>query len=100
MARNSDVRLRSLQIKGEDWLTYKDFIHNVTIEGELYRTAISTNDIAYFAPHLRHWDLAFRDANVYVKGTVADMMVDAKNITFGDRSTLDCEVNLRGLPNV
>ena len=100
MARNSDVRLRSLQIKGDDWLTYKDFIHNVTIDGELYRTAISTNDIAYFAPHLRYWDLAFRDANVYVKGTVADMMVDAKNITFGDRSTLDCEVNLRGLPNV
>ena len=100
MARNSDVRLRSLKLSGDGWNSYKDFIHNVTIEGELHRTAISTDDIAYFAPRLLPWHLAVRDANVFVKGTVADMSVDVDNITFGQNSTLDCEVALRGLPNV
>ena len=100
MARNSDVRLRSLKLTGDGWEAYKDFIHNVTIEGELYRTAVSTNDIAYFAPRLLPWNLAVRESNVYVKGTVADLMVDVENITFGENSKLDAEVNLRGLPNI
>ncbi len=98
MASNSDVRLRSLTLRGEDWAAYRDFIHNVTIDGELYRTAVSTNDIAYFAPHLLHWNLAVRDASVKVHGTVADMVVDAGNITFGKRSSLSAKVALRGLP--
>lgn len=100
MARNSDVRLRSLKIAGENWGAYKDFINNVTIEGELYRTAVSSDDIAYFAPRLLPWHLAVRDANVGVRGTVADMVVDVNNITFGEKSHLRGEVSLRGLPNV
>lgn len=100
MARNSDVRLRSLKLSGDGWGAYKDFIHNVTIEGELYRTAVSTDDIAYFAPHLLPWHLAVRESNVYVKGTIADMDIDVDNITFGEQSKLNAEVNLRGLPKV
>ena len=100
MARNSDIRLHSLKFTGEDWNSYKDFIHNVEIEGELYRSAVSTDDIAYFAPRLQPWHLAVRDANVFVTGTVADLHIDVDNVTFGDQSDLDCEVVLRGLPNV
>jgi hypothetical protein len=100
MSRNSDIRLHSLKFTGEDWNSYKDFIHNVEIEGELYRSAVSTDDIAYFAPRLQPWHLSVRDANVFVTGTVADLHVDVDNVTFGDQSDLDCEVVLRGLPNV
>ena len=100
MARNSDLRLHSLKLSGEDWSSYKDFIQNVTIEGELYRSAVSSNDIAYFAPQLLPWNLAVRNADIFVKGTVADLSVDVDNISFGDKSSLDCEVALRGLPNV
>ena len=98
MSKNSDVRLRSLVLRGEDWQSYKDFIHNVTIEGELYKTAVSTDDIAHFAPRLLPWNLSVRDANVKVRGTVADMVVDVDNLKFGQNSSLQGEVALRGLP--
>ncbi len=100
MARNSDVRLRSLVLRGEDWPSYRDFIHNVTIEGEIYKTAISSADVAYFAPRMLPWNLALRDANVKVKGTVADMSIDVENISFGHESSLAAELSLRGLPKV
>ena len=101
MARNSDVRLRSLKLTGkEGWDSYRDFIHDVRIDGELYRTAISSDDIAYFAPALLPWHLAAREANVAVRGTVADMIVDVKNVDFGYHSSFNCDISLRGLPNV
>ena len=101
LARNSDIRLRSLKLSGRDgWNSYKDFIHNVNIEGELYRSAVSSNDIAYFAPQLLPWNLAVRDADISVTGTVADLSVDVDNLLFGNKSALDGKVVLRGLPNV
>ena len=99
-AEDSDIRLNSLVLKGEDWAAYKDFIHNVTIKGEVYDSYVSTNDIAHFAPRMLPWELEAYDANVAVNGTVADLRVNVKNLAFGESSTLRGSVRLRGLPNV
>ncbi|MBQ1980314.1 MAG: hypothetical protein II226_03400, partial [Alistipes sp.] len=100
MAEKSDIRLPRLTLRGEDWSAYKDFIHNVVIEGEIYRSAASSDDIAHFAPRMLPWNIAVRGVNAKVKGTVADMKVDVKSLQFGQQSMLQGEVTLRGLPNV
>ena len=100
MAAHSDIRIKSLVLKGEDWTSYKDFIRNVRIDGELYKSTVSSSDIAHFAPKLLPWNLMVRDASATVKGTVADMSISVQDIKFGKGSSLYGDVRLRGLPNV
>ena len=100
MAAHSDIRIKSLVLKGDDWTSYKDFIRNVRIDGELYKSTVSSSDIAHFAPQLLPWNLMVRDASATVKGTIADMLISVQDIKFGKSSSLYGNVRLRGLPNV
>ncbi len=100
MAAHSDVRIKSLVLRGEDWAAYKDFIHNVRIEGEVYKSTVSSLDVAHFAPRMLPWNIMVRDASATVKGTVADMSVAVHDLKFGKSSSLYGNVRLRGLPNV
>lgn len=100
MAERSDVRLPSLRLVGDGWGAYKDFIHNVRIEGEVYRSTVSSSDIAHFAPSMQDWGVMVGDVNATVDGTVADMMVRIENANFGQQSSLKGDVRLRGLPDV
>ena len=100
MAAHSDIRLKSLVLRGKDWRSYKDFIHNVTIEGEVYKSVVSSSDIAHFAPKMLPWNLMVRDVNASVKGTVADMNITVDNLKFGRSSSLHGNVRLRGIPDV
>ena len=100
MAEKSDIRLPYFTLRGEDWQAYKDFINNVVIEGEIRRSAASTDDIAHFAPRMLPWNLSVRGVNAKVKGTVADLKVDVESLKFGQQSELQGEVSFRGLPDV
>ncbi|MBQ2429986.1 MAG: hypothetical protein II274_03940, partial [Alistipes sp.] len=100
MAESSDVRIKSLVLRGEDWTSYKDFIHKVRIEGELYKSTVSSSDVAHFADKLLPWNIMVRDASATVRGTVADMFVTVNELKFGKGSSLHGDVRLRGLPNV
>ena len=99
MAERSDIRLRSFTLRGESWLDYKDFINNVRIEGEVYKSVVSSSDVAHFAPELLPWDVLLRDVNATVDGTVADMIVSVENASFGEHTSLRGDVRLRGLPD-
>ena len=100
MAERSDIRVKSLVLRGEDWAAYKDFINNISIEGEVYKSIVSSSDVAHFAPNLLPWNLMVRDVNASVKGTVADMDITVDNLNFGSNSSLYGNVRLRGIPDV
>ena len=100
MARRSDLRLRSFVLKADTWAEYKDFINNVRITGEAYKSVVSSADVAHFAPKLLPWDMLLRDVNLTVDGTVADMMVRVENALYGARTSIRGDVHLEGLPDV
>ncbi len=100
MAEKSDIRLRSLVLKGDSWASYKDFIHNVNISGEVYDSSVSSDDVAHFAPKMLPWNLILYGANISVDGTVDDLKVDVHELEFGHNSLLSGNVHLRGLPEV
>ncbi len=100
MAEKSDVRLRSLVLKGDSWASYKDFIHNVNISGEVYDSSVSSDDVAHFAPKILPWNLIVYGANISVEGTVDNLDVDVHELEFGHNSLLSGNVHLRGLPEV
>ena len=100
MAEHSDVRLPSLTLRGDGWGAYKDFINNVRLEGEIYSSTVSSSDVAHFAPAMLPWGVMVRELTGRVSGTVADMMVDIDNVSFGASSSLYGSARLRGLPDV
>lgn len=100
MAEKSDIRLRSLVLKGDSWASYKDFIHNVNISGEVYDSSVSSDDVAHFAPKILPWNLILYGANISVDGTVDNLNVDIHELEFGHNSLLSGNVHLRGLPEV
>ena len=100
MAEKSDIRLRSLVLKADSWASYKDFIHNVNISGEVYDSSVSSDDVAHFAPKMLPWNLILYGANISVDGTVDDLNVDVHELEFGQNSLLSGKVHLRGLPEV
>ncbi|MBO7342925.1 MAG: hypothetical protein J6U45_02650, partial [Alistipes sp.] len=100
MAERSDIRLPSLTLRGENWQSYKDFIHNVRIEGQVYKSVVSSSDVAHFAPAMLPWNVLLRDVNASIDGTVADMQVKVENASFGEHTSLRGDVRLRGLPDV
>ena len=99
-AEESEIHLSSFVLQGENWQSYKDFINNVTMKGEVYDSYVSTNDIAHFAPALLPWKLEAHNADISLNGTVADLRVNVKNMEFGQSSNLRGSVRMRGLPNV
>ena len=100
MAEHSDIRLKSFTLRGENWASYKDFIHNVDIEAEVYRSVVSSSDVAHFAERMLPWDVMLTDVSARVKGRVADLNVMVDNARFGRNSSLRADVRLRGLPDV
>ncbi|MBR4995347.1 MAG: translocation/assembly module TamB domain-containing protein [Alistipes sp.] len=100
MAEKSDLRLRSFVLSAENWVAYKDFIHNVNISGEVYDSSVSSDDVAHFAPKILPWNLILYGVNASVDGTVDDLKVNVHELEFGQSSSACAEVHLKGLPEV
>ena len=96
----SRIVMPKLSLQGENWVAYKDFIHNVKMDGRITSSSVSTDDIAYFAPALLSWQIEAYNAAVDVTGYVADMNINVRNLSFGARSSLKGKLRLRGLPDV
>lgn len=96
----SRIRMPQLELKGEDWSAYKDFIRNVKLSGRIVSSDLSTDDIAHFAPKLLSWQLQAHNVAADVTGRVADLNVNVRNLEFGTMSSLKGKVRLRGLPDV
>ena len=100
LTSSSQMHLPYVSVKGDDgWDSYKDFINDVAINGELYAEKITTDDVAHFAPRLLPWHLTASDVRAEVSGRVADLKVDIASMSFGHNSRLVGDVRLRGLPD-
>lgn len=97
---SSRIVMPEFTLQGDDWDVYKDFIHNVKINGQIKSSVVSTDDIAYFAPKLLPWQLIAHNASVKVSGHVSDLNVNVRHLEFGENSSLNGRVHLRGLPSV
>ena len=100
ISTQSYIHLADFALLGDSWSEYKDFIHNVRLEGEVTASAISTDDIAHFAPRLLPWQLTATDVQASVSGYVSDLKVNVGNLNFGESGSLQGNVRLRGLPDV
>ncbi len=96
----SQIYLPRLSLSGRGWSSYRDFINNVKIDGDVVAEVLTTDDIAHFAPRLLSWQLQVRDLKASVAGRVADLKVNIDRMAFAEHSSLQGNVRLRGLPDV
>ena len=97
---HSEISVPRFSLSGKTWPSYKDFINNVKMDGEVVAKIVTTDDIAHFAPRLLPWQLQARDVKATLTGRVSDLRVNVEQMNFAEQSSLQGNVRLRGLPDV
>ncbi len=76
-----------------------DFIHAVTMNANFKGSAVSSDDIALFAPEVKDWNKVFK-MDGRVKGTIDALTGEDVNIRTGFSTALQGNFSLIGLPNI
>lgn len=99
LTAKSDIMLDSFSISSEDWLDYRDFIHNVRIDAEASDSRVSSYDVGFFAPQLREWHTTLSGVDVRMNGTVDDFTGRVRNARTNGGAVLNADVDIEGLPD-
>lgn len=97
--QKSYLALPSVKLLGEDWLVYKRYIDEVRMVGDIADGWLSTDDVGYFAPGMRHWGVVAHDIDASFDGVVRDFVADVRNIGLGANSSITADVHIVGLPD-
>jgi hypothetical protein len=79
--------------------TMDDFETNVTMEANFANATLSSDDIAFFAPDAKAWNRVIR-INGLVKGTVDALNAQGLEIWAGNKTYINGNLSLVGLPNI
>ena len=96
----SDLFIDRLQLAGADWTEYSDFIHKINISAVVHGGYLTSEDVGYFAPALRHWDMHLSQLDVAFDGTVDNFSDNVSDVVVNSQTRLSADISARGLPNV
>ena len=100
VTQRSNVSIPYISLVGDSWTEYRDFLGSVRIDGALRGSALSSDDVASFAPALRDWHLDFSDVDVEIAGVVSDFTARVRSMHIGGETWLSADASVRGLPDV
>ena len=95
----SHLVLPSVSLLGENWLSYKRYIEEVRMTGEVIDGWLSTDDVGYFAPGLRRWKTVVSDVDVAFDGVVRDFVANVRSLSLGKSSSIVADAHIVGLPD-
>ncbi len=75
-----------------------NFIHDVQLEGNFIDSKLSTDDIAFFAPEVKSWEMLF-DISGSIIGRFDNLRTQGMRISSGS-SLFDGDISLSGLPDI
>ena len=75
-----------------------NFIHDVQLEGNFIDSKLSTDDIAFFAPEVKNWEMIF-DISGSIIGRFDNLRTQGMRISSGS-SLFDGDISLSGLPDI
>ncbi len=84
-------------MKYED--SMNDFERNVHMEADFKNASISSDDIAFFAPDAGNWNRTIK-INGLVRGTVEALNAQGLEIWAGNKTYINGNISLVGLPNI
>ncbi len=96
----SSLTLPYLILTGESWGVYKNFNTEIDLKLKVTKGYLASSDVAYFAPSMRDYGIVLRDLDLDLDGQVANMSLNVNNISFGKRSHVSLDAELRNLPDI
>ncbi len=99
-SRYSQVTIPRIEIVGESWADYKDFIGKVTVDIQMRESTLSSDDVAFFAPKLKSWGLNISDLDIDASGTVDNLSIKLEQSHFEEESALAINATIVGLPDI
>ncbi|HBX50640.1 MAG: hypothetical protein A2W98_00940 [Bacteroidetes bacterium GWF2_33_38] len=96
---NSFFDIQSLSLMYESTDDFKDFIHKIKFNIQLDSSKVYSEELAYFAPSLRHFEQNFY-VKAQVKGKIDEMKIRKLSLCFGENTIVHGKVDLTGLPDI
>ena len=96
---HSDLSVPQLVLEGGSWADYKRFVSAVDVIVVVDGGTLSTTDLAWFVPALRHRNAEFGRLDLDFKGTVADFDLAIRRLTTPGGASLRASGRVRGLPD-
>ncbi len=76
-----------------------NFVHAVSLESNISKSQLSSDDLAFFAPAVKQWKRNFSiEGNI--KGTIDNLTASSMIIQSGKENNFNGSFALRGLPNI
>ena len=99
-AKDSQINIPDITLKGNGWDSYKDYISNVNMDIEVRDSHVSSDMAGYFAPALLQWDTTVKDVNASMHGTVANFKGRIDNLKLEDGGNIKASATVKGLVDV
>jgi hypothetical protein len=96
---NSSLVIPEFSLLGDNWDEYKDFINNVRMVGNVADVTLSTEDLGYFAPALKDWNVVVHHGVASLDGVVSDFEVELESAKLGNSSTVSATCHIVGMPD-
>ena len=98
LTNNSSIYLPKLELSGDDWESYKRFASNVSVDGRVEHSKISSDDIAYIKPSLRNLGLTINSFSATIEGTLDNIEGSIKRAKVAKNTSLEATYRIKGLP--
>ncbi|MEO7044006.1 MAG: hypothetical protein ABI091_01775, partial [Ferruginibacter sp.] len=76
-----------------------NFVHAVQLEGNFKNSILNSDELAYFAPDARTWNINL-SLEGSAKGKIDNLTAKNMIIKAGDKNYLEGDISLRGLPDI
>jgi len=96
---SSILNIDHVKIKAESPQSYKNFEKEVHIDIILDKSMLSTAEMKYFVPALKKMDVTV-NLSGKVTGTVSELRGRNIEFSYGENTTLDCDFDFSGLPEI
>ena len=96
--QHSDVKL-DLRYTYNEWLDYKNFVSNVKMDYQFEHSQVDLKDVAFFAKGLTGLEEKITLSG-HIYGSIASLNARDLKMTYGDKTVLEGDLDLDGLPNI
>ncbi|MCD6090114.1 MAG: translocation/assembly module TamB domain-containing protein [Bacteroidales bacterium] len=97
-APNSNLEF-NLNFDYPNWTSYKHFVEEVSLSGEILEGQVNTNDIAFFAPVLEGMNNPFKLKGI-ISGPLRKLRMRNILLTLGYETSFAGSIQMTGLPNI
>ncbi|MGE5419624.1 MAG: translocation/assembly module TamB domain-containing protein [Chloroflexota bacterium] len=96
---SSTLNINHLAIKADSSAAFRNFMDEVRLEISMEKSIISSADLRYFAPLPESLDQSVVLSGKFT-GTIAELRGRNVNIEYGERTFLDFDFDISGLPDI